>query len=1699
MANRITGGITPWSTNFEAEIAAPFDARLTTPEYPQLADSSIPYPYPGMIVAVTNDEDRAGGGDAANNGIYLFTASASKSVADSQADWTQIGSSSVSITNVEIVAGNQVITLSDGTVYTTPIGRPVLNFVAGSGFYAVNDNGNYEGNSTANNNPLLHVQRGVTYIVKRTGAATSHPLYFSTTQLDQADALSAGILGGNWPLNDGEHITWKVPFDAPDEYYYFCEYHNSMQGVIKVEGAQGATGDKGATGGEGAKGEVGSKGDTGGEGAKGADGNPGSKGDTGGQGDKGADGNPGSKGDTGGKGDTGTKGEQGNSVTGAKGDTGTKGDTGGKGEQGNSVTGAKGATGGQGDKGEQGNSVTGAKGEQGASVTGAKGEQGASVTGAKGDQGEKGIDGDSVTGAKGDTGLKGATGDEGSKGEVGTKGDTGGEGAKGADGTKGDQGNSVTGAKGDTGSKGDTGDKGDTGAKGATGGEGSKGEVGSKGDTGGQGTKGDTGGQGDKGADGSKGDTGGEGAKGADGTKGDTGGEGAKGDTGLKGEQGNAVTGAKGDTGLKGEQGNSVTGAKGDTGLKGATGDEGGKGEVGSKGDTGGQGDKGDTGASVTGAKGTQGDKGQLGGVGPGITFLGSVPTSDDLPGSGNVGDAYISADDDHFWVWNGTIWVDGNSLQGQQGPKGNQGEKGVDGNSTNGSKGEKGEVGVSVTGDKGDTGLKGVPGLFQVDTTCTGSELTGQTDVYAFLDPTSGPYSIGQGDPNNRPSVYEALSQWHTAYTNDNPGYTGNLYISIPHGGSSKEQWLQHLVAITETNSGTRQAHIPNQNESGNIAGWVVTGSQTVGSNTYNYTTAGIPTDWGNINYVVPTRAFVINLTNESETAYHDSSSTSTLAGQPKAAWNSDRTNFVAAHTGMDYFGGILYPLAGNGNGSNISGPTAQMLLHGYAAITGQNPIVEADFQTALGVNFAGGNYTNFFSGAATNPYATANADISAYNYSGIFTKQSGGQTPSQGGTGLTLNFTAAEFAADINSILQGSDTTSQVNVVESYDPAGILSIRGFTSQTIDFNVNAEGCIEMEIDCVAVNDCLEIGTGEKGEPGIQGETGSCHTLNYTSGGTPSTGQFRMGNASPTTTAALNPSFRVLQTDPLGAQIALAQVGTIVTIEDFAGGGGTAAYTVSYLTAGSGFIDCNLTSFSGATFNFVDTVKYRICVSASPGAKGDQGDKGDTGASVTGPKGDTGASITGPKGDTGGQGDKGDTGASTTGDKGAKGSTGASVTGDKGDTGLKGATGDKGIQGASVTGDKGDTGGEGSKGEVGTKGDTGAKGDTGGEGSKGEVGTKGDTGGEGSKGEVGPKGDTGADVDYSTSFNGPHILGDDRNPSNPTLGSVTVDTGLSYQGGEYIIVAGDPSPGNFDIAQVTSYNSSTGEMMWNNVSQSTIFSNSQNWTINLTGIQGLKGEQGNSVTGAKGDTGEQGDKGATGASVTGPKGDQGDSVTGPKGDQGDSVTGPKGDQGDSVTGPKGDTGGQGDKGATGASVTGPKGDTGGQGDKGETGGQGDKGDTGASTTGDKGAKGGPGTKGSQGETGVGFEYEHIALNPIARDEAFSPEAVRKTFVKVPTTLDTSWYLWKIEASYGDASQTGATQFRLKKVNSSGTTNAVTGTAWTHASGTLMHTQTMSDDSINDLGGDYVYIDYISGAEDGTGYSVTLIWKKSIVE
>ena len=83
-------------------------------------------------------------------------------------------------------------------------------------------------------------------------------------------------------------------------------------------------------------------------------------------------------------------------------------------------------------------------------------------------------------------------------------------------------------------------------------------------------------------------------------------------------------------------------------------------------------------------------------------------------------------------------------------------------------------------------------------------------------------------------------------------------------------------------------------------------------------------------------------------------------------------------------------------------------------------------------------------------NPYFSNSKGLSPYNWYGIYNKR----TNSSG----NLNFTSAEFASDINDVLDDSGL-SEANVVSSYID-GVLTIRGFQSNTIDFSITDEDCI---------------------------------------------------------------------------------------------------------------------------------------------------------------------------------------------------------------------------------------------------------------------------------------------------------------------------------------------------------------------------------------------------------------------------------------------------------------------------------------------------------------------------------------------------------------------------------------------------------------------------------------------------------------
>ena len=236
-------------------------------------------------------------------------------------------------------------------------------------------------------------------------------------------------------------------------------------------------------------------------------------------------------------------------------------------------------------------------------------------------------------------------------------------------------------------------------------------------------------------------------------------------------------------------------------------------------------------------------------------------------------------------------------------------------------------------------------------------------------------------------------------------------------------------------------------------------------------------------------------------------------------------------------------------------------------------------------------------------------------------------------------------------------------------------------------------------------------------------------------------------------------------------------------------------------------------------------------------------------------------------------------------------------------------------------------------------------------------GIDGPTGPQGIQGSTGVTGPTGAPGDrYQTTF----LTNISPPPSEGgSIGPVTVESGLAYITGNSVVVINN-TLGSFE-GYVVSYDKSSGAMTIGNIKNVVGVFGSGTYNVNLDGIDGPTGAQGN--TGSTGPTGLQGQTGATGP--TGPTGQQGDTgATGPTGQQGDTgatgPTGPTGQQG--ATGATGPTGQQGDTGSTG-----PTGPTGLQGATGATGEQGSTGPTGP--TGLQGATGPTGPTGMQGETG----------------------------------------------------------------------------------------------------------------------------------
>jgi hypothetical protein len=123
-----------------------------------------------------------------------------------------------------------------------------------------------------------------------------------------------------------------------------------------------------------------------------------------------------------------------------------------------------------------------------------------------------------------------------------------------------------------------------------------------------------------------------------------------------------------------------------------------------------------------TGSQGDVGFTGSQGDVGEGLNIIGSLNDPEELPESGNTGDAYLI--EGNLWVWASDDWINVGNIQGPQGEIGFTGSQGDIGFT-----GSQGDVGFTGSqGDVGFTGSRGIQGLIgftgsQGDVGFTGSQ----------------------------------------------------------------------------------------------------------------------------------------------------------------------------------------------------------------------------------------------------------------------------------------------------------------------------------------------------------------------------------------------------------------------------------------------------------------------------------------------------------------------------------------------------------------------------------------------------------------------------------------------------------------------------------------------------------------------------------------------------------------------------------------------------------------------------------------------------------------------------------------------------------------------------------------------------------------------------------------------------------------
>ena len=208
----------------------------------------------------------------------------------------------------------------------------------------------------------------------------------------------------------------------------------------------------------------------------------------------------------------------------------------------------------------------------------------------------------------------------------------------------------------------------------------------------------------------------------------------------------------------------------------------------------------------------------------------GSVQSVGDLPANGNdQGDAYIVQDDDSLWIWDGSSWVSGGSIQGPQGLAGSSGSSGSSG--TIGETGPQGNPGAD--GSSGSSGTSGSSGSSGVDGNDGSSGSSGSSGVDGN-DGSSGSSGSSGVDGNAGSSGSSGTSgssgssgQDGTSGSSGTSGSVGPTGPTGPagSGGGATKYLLRLEYDVNENLITTQSAFVP-------AGGFAIGGAQIISQN---------------------------------------------------------------------------------------------------------------------------------------------------------------------------------------------------------------------------------------------------------------------------------------------------------------------------------------------------------------------------------------------------------------------------------------------------------------------------------------------------------------------------------------------------------------------------------------------------------------------------------------------------------------------------------------------------------------------------------------------------------------------------------------------------------------------------------------------------------------------------------------------------